>query len=131
MNHAVRKTFAALSLAGAALANMASAHAGGVDWHIGINLPGVFYPAPPVVYGPPPVVYSPPPRVIYRPAPIVYQAPVYGYPAERGERYEGRGHDRRWHHDHHGRHGGWDRHRHDRHDDRHDDRRGGHHGRDH
>jgi hypothetical protein len=54
-----------------------TAHAGNVQWSVGINLPVVtpYYPAP--VYAPAPV-YVPPP-VYVRPAPVVvYQpAPVY------------------------------------------------------
>lgn len=103
MNHAIRKTFAVVSLGAAGLLATGAAQAGGVNWHIGINLPGVVYPAPPVVYGPPPVVYAPPPPVVYRPAPIYYQpAPVYVYPRHRGHWREGHWHDRRH------RHGDWD-----------------------
>ncbi|WOD14707.1 hypothetical protein RW095_01490 [Paraburkholderia kirstenboschensis] len=48
------------------------------------------------------VVYEAPPRVVYAPA------PVYGY----GYRYEGDyGDERRWHD--HGRHRGWEHHRHE------------------
>ncbi|HEU4459152.1 MAG TPA: hypothetical protein VFR90_08530 [Methylibium sp.] len=96
MNQAVRKSLAAIGLVGASLASMAAAHAGGVNWHIGINLP-----APPIYYEPPPrVVYAPPP-VVYGPAPIIYApAPVY---APRGHWRDGRwrDHDRRHRHHHH------------------------------
>lgn len=105
MNQAIRKFLALAAVGAAGLAATGAAHAGGVNWHIGINLPGVFYPAPPpvvyappppVVYAPPPVVYAPPP-VVYRPAPIVYHqpAPVYVQPHPRGYWREGRWHDHR------------------------------------
>lgn len=101
MKQAIRKTLAVAALGLAGLTATGAAHAGGVNWHIGINLPGIFYPAPPVVYAPPPVVYAPPPvvyapppPVYYRPAPIVYQpAPVYVQPGPRGYWREGRWHD--------------------------------------
>jgi PXPV repeat (3 copies) len=88
-----------LSLATAAtLLSAGAAHAGHVNWSIGINLPPigtvisngpVYVPAPvyyepapvyyepaPVIYAPPPVVYRPAPRVIYAPPPVVYSRPV-------------------------------------------------------
>lgn len=101
MNHAIRKTLAVAALGMAAMTGSGAAQAGGVNWHIGINLPGVFYPPPPVYYPPPPVYYQPPPayyqpppRVYYQPAPIVYQrAPIYVQPAPRGHWREGRWRD--------------------------------------
>jgi hypothetical protein len=102
MNQAIRKTLAVAAFGLAAMAASGAAQAGGVNWHIGINLPGVYYPAPPVVYGPPPVVYAPPPvyyqpppRVIYQPSPIYYEqpAPVYAQPYPRGHWHEGRWRD--------------------------------------
>lgn len=78
-----------LALIGAA----GSAHAGGVHWSIGINLP-----APPVVYGPPPaVVYAPPPAVIYEPRPVRYYAPPPAYYYGRPVRGEWCPPGRRWH----------------------------------
>lgn len=97
MNLAIRKTLAVAAFGVAAMAASGAAHAGGVNWHIGINLPGVFLPPPPVVYAPPPVVYAPPPvvyqpppRVYYSPAPIVYEQPVYVQPRPRGHWHDGR-----------------------------------------
>lgn len=82
MKQAIRKTLALAALGIAGLAATGMAHAGGVNWHIGINLPGVFYPQPAVVYSPPPVVYAPPPVVYAPPPPVYYQpAPVYYQPA--------------------------------------------------
>ena len=116
------KTLFSGCLAAAALALSAgAAHAGGVNWSIGINLPPVatvisngpaYYPgpvyAPAPVYYEPPVVYRPvpryyaPPPVIYRPVPRYHGPPavVYrGWDGHRGHRggYDGprgRGWDR-------------------------------------
>lgn len=92
------------ALAAVALLGTGAAHAGNVQWSIGINLPPVatvigtgpvYLPAPPVIYAPPPVVVTPPPRVIYAPAPVVvhpaprvvYQpVPVVYHPHWKGER---------------------------------------------
>ena len=77
--------------AGAALLAAGAAHAGNVQWSIGINLPPVatvissgpaYYPEPvyyqePRYYAPPPVVYRAPP-VVYSP-PVVYRPPVVVY----------------------------------------------------
>lgn len=101
-----------VGLATASLALAAgAAHAGGVNWSIGINLPPVgtvissgpqypVYPAypvyapPPVVYRPAPVYYAPPP-VVYRPAPVYYGPPAVVV-------------ERRWRGGwEHGHHGGW------------------------
>ena len=113
----------AMVLSSAALMLAAgAAHAGGVNWSIGINLPpvgtvisnGPVYPSYPVapVYGPP-VAYYPPP-VVYRPAPAYYPPPViyrpapryYGPPAVVVDRRWGPapGH---WDHRHGGQHEGW------------------------
>jgi hypothetical protein len=77
-----------------------AAHAGDVNWSIGIQAPigagaaigtvisnrhvlpvvvtpPVVYAPPPVVYAPPAPVYAPPPRVVYAPPPVVYAPPVY------------------------------------------------------
>lgn len=125
MKQAIRKTLALAAFGVAGLAATGAAHAGGVNWHIGINLPGIYYPEPAVVYAPPPVVYAPPPvvyyeapPVYYRPAPVYHGAPVYAQPYPRGHWREGRWHD-------HGRR--WDRNR-DGHHDRDDDRRAHRHG---
>jgi hypothetical protein len=98
--------------ASATLLCAGAAHAGNVQWSIGVNLPPVatvisngpawgapvYYPAP-VVYGPP-VVYEAP--VIYPgyrvPRPIVYaprviERPYYGH---RSEWRGGPPHDARW-----------------------------------
>jgi hypothetical protein len=68
-----------------ALMGAGTAHAGGVSWSVGINLPGIgtvisnapiFVPAPVVVYQEPaPVVYQRP-APVYAPAPVVYQQPA-------------------------------------------------------
>ncbi len=100
--------------AGAALLGANAAHAGNVQWSIGINLPPVgtvissgpsyyqepvYYQAPtyydqaPRYYAPPPVVYRAPP-VVYRPPVVVYRdtRPYYGAPV-----YVGRGaRETRW-----------------------------------
>lgn len=93
------KLFAA-ALACAALLGGGAAHAGGVQWSIGINLPGVVYAPAPVYMEPAPVVYMPPPRRYYAPPPPVYVVPaprvVYGPPQgwyPREQRWHGRGHD--------------------------------------
>ena len=121
----------ALIAAGSTLA-AGAANAGGVSWHIGINLPvpqlalplpplpvpQVVVAAPPPVYEvpqpvyyepaqpyyvPPPVVYRRPVVVGYRPVPIVYERPVYRPPEYRyGGPRWDRGHD----HDRGDRHGG-------------------------
>lgn len=88
-------SLAALALL--ALATPAQAH--GVNWAVGVGVPGVSvgvsnggalyvgaqpvyaapvaYAAPPVAYAAPPVVYAPPP-VVYSPPPVTYApAPVY------------------------------------------------------
>lgn len=95
----------------AALPAIASAH---TRVFVGVNLGGLFDPAP-IVYAPsPPVVYTtpayyPPPRTYYEPAPAYYAPRIYYAP--RDYRYDRRGwrdHDE-WHdHDRggrgHGRH---------------------------
>ncbi len=73
----------------AALMCAGTAHAGGVSWSVGINLPGVgtvisnapiYVPAPVVVYQEPaPVVVYQRPVPIYAPAPVVYQQPPVAY----------------------------------------------------
>jgi len=103
-----------VALAFLAMATPAQAH--GVNWAVGVGVPGVsvgvsnggallvgaqpVYAAPPVVYAPPPVTYAPPP-VSYAPAPVYYganyyrPAPVYMPPVVYGGRW---GH---FHHHHH------------------------------
>ena len=96
-----------LSAASLGLASLA-AHAGNVQWSIGINLPPVAtvisggpgyhhgpvgypvapYHAPPVAAYPPyyaPPVHYVPPRAVYRPAPIFYAPPPVVY--RHGPRY--------------------------------------------
>jgi hypothetical protein len=113
------------ALAAAAILGTGVAHAGNVQWSIGINLPPVatvitggpiYAPAPPVVYAPaPPVLYTPPPRVVYAPAQVfvhpvprvVYSQPrvvvrpvpvVYqGWEHRHGRKWKHRDHDRRDH----------------------------------
>jgi hypothetical protein len=112
------------ALAAAALLGAGAAHAGNVQWSIGINLPPVatvitggpvYLPPPPVVYAPPPVVYTPPPRVVYAPAPVVvhpvprvvYSQPrvvVQPVPVVYGWEHR---HGRKWKHDDHDRRDGW------------------------
>lgn len=87
------------------LLSAGAAHAGHVNWSIGITLPPIatvisngpayapapvyyepapvyYQPAPvyyqpaPVIYAPPPVVYRPAPQVVYVPPPVVYGRPV-------------------------------------------------------
>lgn len=91
------RLIAAAALATAMFAG--AAHAGDVNWSIGIHAPvgpgatigtvisnrhmapvvvtpAVVYAPAPVVYAPPPVVYTPPPRVVYAPPPqVVYEPP--------------------------------------------------------
>lgn len=78
---------AAFGFGGQALAH-------GVNWAVGVGMPGVsvgvsnggamyvgaqpVYAAPPVVYAPPPVAYAPPP-VAYAPAPVAYAPPPVYY----------------------------------------------------
>jgi hypothetical protein len=72
----------------AALMCAGAAHAGGVNWSVGINLPGVgtvisnapiYVPAPVVVYQEPaPVVYQRP-APVYAPAPVIYPQPQVAY----------------------------------------------------
>lgn len=109
------------ALAFLAMATPAQAH--GVNWAVGVGVPGVSvgvsnggalyvgaqpvyaapvaYAAPPVVYAPPPVAYAPPP-VTYAPPPVYYSsnyyrpAPVYMPPVVYGGG---------WGHFHH--HHGW------------------------
>lgn len=108
----------ALALAGG-LFTAGAAQAGGVNWSVNINVPGVvyaepgYYAPPPVYYAPPPVYYQPRPVVVHRPPVVVYHS---GRPAIVGGSWER--HREHRHHRHH-RHG----HRHDRHD-RHDGDRG-------
>lgn len=98
-----------LALAGAASAG--AAHAGGVNWSVGIYLP----PPPMVVYrNAPAVVYAPAPEVVYAPRPV-YGAPPVGYWREerrewcppryhghhRHERWEGE-REARWEREYHG-----------------------------
>jgi hypothetical protein len=73
----------------AALMCAGAAHAGSVNWSVGINLPGIgtvisnapiYVPTPVVVYQEPaPVVYQRPVPV-YAPAPVVYPQPPVAYP---------------------------------------------------
>ena len=107
-----------LILAAAAAATLfaaTAAHAGGVNWSVGINLPPVGYYGAPVyhapTYYPQPVYYSAPtyypapvyyaPRV-YAPRPRVWVAPVRAY---HGGHWRGHGHDKY----HHGRRADWRR----------------------
>jgi hypothetical protein len=83
-NHMARKLILALASTVALMA-AGTAHAGGVSWSVGINLPGigtvisnapVYVPAPVVVYQEPaPVVYQRP-APVYAPAPVIYQQPA-------------------------------------------------------
>lgn len=90
------------------------AHAGQVNWSVGLSSPGavvnvgnqppIYYGPPQVVYGPPQVVY-PPPRVVYAPPPqVVYRPPI----VVREWDDDRRPHWRRHHHRHH-KHHDWDR----------------------
>lgn len=109
----------AFATAACALATGA-AHAGNVQWSVGISLPPigtvitnapVYAPAPvyyepaPVYYQPAPVYYQPapvyvaPPRVVYRPVPVVVRAPVV-YTS--GYYVKGHGHHKHGHHDEYG-----------------------------
>lgn len=111
MNTLIRKLLAVAALGlGTSLA-----HAGGVNWSIGINLPPIgtvisnapvyyppvtYYEPPPVVYRPAPVYYAPPPAVIYRPVPRYVGPPAY-VADRRGPVYRG------WEHRGRDGHGGW------------------------
>jgi len=89
--------FLAVGISATCASGAAFAHA---DIGVYLGVPG------PVYVAPPPVVYEAPPPVVYAPA------PVYGY----GYRYdEDYGDGRRWHD--HGRHRGWEHHRHGDDDD--------------
>ena len=117
-----------------ALLGSGAAHAGNVQWSIGINVPaittvisnGPVFRAPPVVYQAPapvyyeepaPVYYEEAPQIVYRPvpryyapAPVVYVRPVpIAYPRVRPEwDRRDRGWDRderKWHHRHHDEYG--------------------------
>lgn len=114
----IKRRLMACTFAAVAALAATAAHAGGVQWHIGINLPGVMVPAPvvvqpPVVYAPPPVyvapqpvyvapqpVYvAPQPRVVYGPPPGWYGRPGYHRHHEREywrERREARWQDGRY-----------------------------------
>ena len=115
----MKKLFSVCLATGVLALSAGAAHAGGVNWSIGINLPPVatvisngpaYYPAP--VYAPapvyyePPVVYRPVPRY-YAPPPVVYR-PVPRYYAPPAVVYRGGwdGHRGGWDHP---RGGGWDR----------------------
>lgn len=96
-------------------AGMSQAHAGDVNWSIGVNVPGLHLgvsTVPSVSHRPPSTYYSHP--VAVRPAPVVYQtypvvvqaAPVYYHPTRvvvrepvvvYGSKWRGRGHR---HHNH-------------------------------
>ncbi len=114
------KTLARL-LALAALTAAGAAHAGGVNWSIGISLPPLViagnsghggdqgYAGPPVVYTPPaPVYYAPPrvyapvpvyyalPRVVYAPTPVYYAPRVRHAVVVHG--WHPPGHQRKWKH---------------------------------
>ena len=107
------------------------AHAGNINWSVGINLPPVgtvisnapvyaqpapyyhqvevpYYAAPAVVYRPAPVYYSPP-ALVYRRVPIYAGEPEYviDHRGPRHRQWEHRGYD--GHHGHHGHHGQYDR----------------------
>lgn len=102
-----RKLVVSATLALVAAGATTAAHAGGVHWSIGINLPpavGVVgggpvygYPPAPVYYAPPPVVVAPP--VVYQPAPVYHYRPaprvVYGPPVVY-ERWDGPPGHRHW-----------------------------------
>lgn len=97
----------------AAVPTIASAH---THVFLGINLGGLFVPAPVVYAPPPPVVYAAP--TYYTPAPAYYEpAPAYYVPRV----YYGPGHYRR---DHRGwyRHHDWRDHDHHERGDDNDDR---------
>lgn len=78
-----------LALAGAAATG--SAHAGGVNWSVGIYLPP-----------PPMVVYREPPAVVYAPRPV-YGAPPVGYWREEHREWCPPREYRHGHHHHHDR----------------------------
>lgn len=103
----ILKWAAAGAVAASALFSAASANAhGGVNWSVGVNVPGVALgiAAPPVYYNPPPVYYNPPP-VYYRPAPVYYAPPPVYYGPPRGYYRPGPGYYRG--HGGHGHGGHW------------------------
>ena len=108
--------------AGAALLCAGAAHAGNVQWSVGINLPPVatvisggpgYYPGPvplyrpvpaPVYYSEPAPVYYPQPeayapQVVYEAPAVVYRAPYVGYRDVRPIVYAPRVWDRPYHRD--------------------------------
>lgn len=115
---------AALLLASALCAG--AAHAGNVQWSVGINLPAVatvvayepgHHPAQPVYHVPTPVYVEPAPRVVYRPVPVF--VPSHHEPAIRSVWVAPQvaGHvQHEFHHCHHQ----YRQHRHHRHEARHD-----------
>ncbi|MEO8297456.1 MAG: hypothetical protein ABI574_06560 [Burkholderiales bacterium] len=92
-----------------------AAHAGGVQWSIGINLPAVYGP-PPVMYAPapvyvqpPPVVYGPPPVYVVRQPQVVYAPqPVRGWYPPAGQVVYERGYEQGYERPHHHHHRGGD-----------------------
>lgn len=83
------------------------ARAGGVDFHIGVELPFVgIAPAPPVVVEPPPaVVVQPRPYVVYRQPVVIESAPPDYYyrhyrhlPPGLAKKYYKHRRHHRWHH---------------------------------
>ena len=79
----LRTVLATLATAAAALAAPA-AHAGGVQWSIGINVPGVVVSNGYYVQ-PAPVYLAPAPQVRYVPAPQYLPEPVYDAPQAYGQ----------------------------------------------
>jgi len=126
----MKRSIAFAAAAAATLLTATAAHAGGVNWSVGISLPPVatvvssgpaYYPAP--VYGAPAYgapayypepVYYPEPAYSYYPAPVVYAPRVYAprprvWVAPVGRSYYygapwrggyGRGHDKHPHRGH-------------------------------
>ena len=95
-------------VAAGALFGTAAANAG-VNWSVGINLPGiesppVYYAPAPVYLQPPPVYYQPAPPVYYQPPPPVYyrSGPAF-YGSPPAVYYDDD--DRKRYKHHHGRHG--------------------------
>ena len=114
----MKRSLVLAAAAAATLFTATAAHAGGVNWSVGINLPPVatvvsggpayypgpyygapayypepvYYPAPVYSYRPAPVYYAPP---VYVPRPRVWVAPARAY--HRGHWHGHRGHDK-WRH---------------------------------
>lgn len=76
-----------------------TAHAGQVDWSVGINAPGVgAVVSNGPVYVQPPVIYAPPPRVVHQNPVVVYvEGPKKHKKHKKHKKYKGHDHAHRDH----------------------------------